>query len=239
MVLDMLGEVTSEILDRYVPEDAKPKDWDLKGFDTALMQQFGLKIDRDDSQLSSEMLTKSVSAGVKAIFDRQVQTLGSYLPDVQKMVLLQTIDTRWKEHLADIDFLKEGINLRAHAQKDPLIEYKKEAFAAFESLQSSIMAETIEKILKIQLMNPQEIEQQMTQRQFEGDDLDYYGGEDEAQNFSNHQPQQPDPQNVGFPSMQPRQQEMHMSRGESSEGAQKENRAERRRREKAERKRRR
>ena len=58
----------------------------------------------------------------------QKQTLGDFFTQIQKMVLLETIDVKWKEHLAQVDQLKEGISLRAYAQKDPLIEYKKEAF---------------------------------------------------------------------------------------------------------------
>ena len=78
--------------------------------------------------------------------------MGPVFEQVQKMILLQTIDQRWKEHLALIDHLKEGIGLRGYAQKDPLVEYKKEAFGAFENLNSLIQSETIEKIMKIQLV---------------------------------------------------------------------------------------
>ena len=67
------------------------------------------------------------------------------------MILLQAIDTKWKDHLKQIDNLKEGINLRAYAQKDPLIEYKKEAFGAFAAMNESIKTDALEKIFKIQI----------------------------------------------------------------------------------------
>ena len=69
------------------------------------------------------------------------------------MVLLQSIDHHWKEHLQVVDKLKEGINLRGYASKDPLIEYKKEAFNAFENLNNIIKADVVEKIMKVQLVN--------------------------------------------------------------------------------------
>ena len=68
------------------------------------------------------------------------------------MIMLNAIDQRWKEHLYTIDKVKEGINLRAYGQKDPLIEYKKEAFKAFEHLNNAIKTETIEKIMRVQLV---------------------------------------------------------------------------------------
>ncbi len=160
-VLDMLSEVTSDILDQYVPLDAKFDNWDLKGLNTATLQQFGFSIDEFVSShklFSAQELTDFISKKVKEIFERQKTQLGPIFEQIQKMILLQTIDQRWKEHLQLIDHLKEGIGLRGYAQKDPLIEYKKEAFTAFEQLNRVIKAEVIEKLLKIQLVveNPEE-----------------------------------------------------------------------------------
>lgn len=152
-ILDMLGDVTSVTLDTYVPESSKPEQWDFKGLNTALQHQFGFSVDFENLKpLDLENINKNVSAKVKEVFEKQKQSIGPFFDQVQKMVLLQTIDQRWKEHLALIDHLKEGIGLRGYAQKDPLIEYKKEAFIAFENLNSVIQSETIEKILKIQLV---------------------------------------------------------------------------------------
>ena len=80
------------------------------------------------------------------------------------MVLLQTIDARWKDHLQIIDHLKEGINLRAYAQKDPLVEYKQEGFRAFETMNQVIASEVIEKILKVRLVSPEETEEALRER---------------------------------------------------------------------------
>src|SRR5690606_7010886 len=97
--------------------------------------------------------TEVVSKGIKEAFERQKESMGPFFQQVQKMVLLQSIDHHWKEHLQIIDKLKEGINLRGYASKDPLIEYKKEAFTAFENLNNIIKADVIEKIMKVQLVS--------------------------------------------------------------------------------------
>lgn len=152
-ILDMLGDVVSVTLDAHVPEDGKTGQWDLKGLSAALQRQFGLTIDFDSQpQPALNDINNMVSQGVKTIYEKQKQTIGPLFEQVQKMIVLQTIDQRWKEHLALIDHLKEGIGLRGYAQKDPLIEYKKEAFMAFENLNNLIQSESIEKLMKIQLV---------------------------------------------------------------------------------------
>ncbi|MEZ0392253.1 MAG: preprotein translocase subunit SecA [Pseudobdellovibrionaceae bacterium] len=170
-VLDFMGDVTSNILDAHVPTDGKKEDWNLDALNTALTQQFGLKIEFSSfPNLDSEVITNAVSKAVKDIFDRQKQTLGQFFEQIQKMVLLQSIDQRWKEHLARIDRLKEGIGLRGYSGKDPVIEYKKEAFNAFGILNQQIKSDTIEKLLKVQLVAPDAAENM--QDMLKGPDLD-------------------------------------------------------------------
>ncbi len=152
-ILDFMGDVTSNILDTHVPTEGKREDWNLDGLNTALAQQFGIKIEFSSfPHLDAEIITDSVSKAVKSIYDRQKQGLGQFFEQIQKMVLLQSIDQRWKEHLARIDRLKEGIGLRGYSGKDPVIEYKKEAFNAFGTLNQQIKVDAIEKLLKVQIV---------------------------------------------------------------------------------------
>lgn len=151
-ILDFLGDTTSSLLDTHVPELGKKDDWNIEGLTSALAQQFGLRLDLGAVAATSEGVTNAVSAAVKEAYERQKSSMGPFFPQVQKMVLLQSIDHHWKEHLQIIDKLKEGINLRGYASKDPLIEYKKEAFNAFETLNNVIKADVIEKIFKVQLV---------------------------------------------------------------------------------------
>lgn len=153
LIREQLSDLVSRLLDTYVPEGAKKQDWNIEGLQVAVMQQFGAKIEfGDPAALTSEQVVEAVSSAVKSTFESQKAHLGPYLDQVQKMILLQAIDQRWKEHLQRIDRLRDWINLRAYAQKDPLIEYKGEAFKMFEEMNFLIKAETLEKLFKIQLV---------------------------------------------------------------------------------------
>ncbi|MEQ1723411.1 MAG: preprotein translocase subunit SecA, partial [Pseudobdellovibrio sp.] len=156
-LLDMLGDVVSVILDTHVPQDAKASDWNIEGLNMALMAQFGFSIDVNAS-MSLDKIQNEITVRVKQIFEHQKASMGQYFEQISKMIMLNAIDQRWKEHLYTIDKVKEGINLRAYGQKDPLIEYKKEAFKAFEYLSNIIKSDTIEKVMRVQLV-PDSMEQ--------------------------------------------------------------------------------
>ncbi len=228
-ILDFLGDATSDILDGFANPNVKTDQWNISGLNTALSAQFGVRIDEDKAKsLDADGLTDYISGTVKLAFDTQKESLGEYFDQVQKMVLLQTIDTRWKEHLALVDHLKEGINLRAYAQKDPLIEYKKEAFKAYDRLNEIIKAETIEKLMKIQLVEKNENLSEAMLGEQQLDELDYEGGDEPAQ-FSGQ-----------LPSRQSGSQKMQTNRGPGNDSGERTlNRAERRRQEKLAKKRRR
>jgi preprotein translocase subunit SecA len=154
--LDYLSDVTTGILENFASETQKKEFWNLEGLNGALQENFGIRIDFPAlDKLTPESITQIVSEAVKKTFDGQKEKLGQFYAYIQKMVLLQTIDQRWKEHLLRVDRLKEGINLRGYAQKDPVIEYKKEAFGAFEHLLQIIKSDSIERFVKIQIV-PQE-----------------------------------------------------------------------------------
>ena len=159
IIRDMLGEVTSQILDTHADERQRREEWNLDGLAVALNQQFGatLEISSEEAKtLTASGLTEKVKEAVNRVFENQKAHLGQFFPQVEKMVLLQSIDQRWKEHLQRVDQLREWINLRAYAQKDPLIEYKQEAFRMFQEMNFFVKSDTIEKLFKIQLvMNAQ------------------------------------------------------------------------------------
>lgn len=185
-VLDLLGSVTSDILDTYVNENSKVADWDLEGLSVALNKQFGIEIEfGGDKSPSSQEITDAVSTEVKETFDKQKAGLGEAFYQVGKMLYLQVIDGLWKDHLKSVDKLKEGINLRAYAQKDPLIEYKKEAFNAFQSILGLIQSEALEKIIKVKILRPEEVESM--RREFDDSEMDYAGADESSAGFSGEQ----------------------------------------------------
>ncbi|MCC7403344.1 MAG: preprotein translocase subunit SecA [Bdellovibrionales bacterium] len=235
-VLDFLGEVTSKILDSHAHSEVKVKDWDLEGMNTALRQQFGLTIQFPDLvNLTGDQITDLVSRAVKEVFDRQKASLGPYFEQISKMVLLQTIDQKWKEHLQMIDHLKEGINLRAYAQKDPLIEYKKEAFRAFEVMNHIVQSETIEKLLKVQIVAPEQAASEMQAQQeqaLEERDFDYAGADEGQTGFFGGKQGLPLARPPEAESASAEGQEMFLSRGPGPGSSHKPNRAQRRQLEK-------
>lgn len=184
-LLDMLGDVVSVILDTYIPSDAKPQDWNIEGMNNALMNQFGFKIEANSS-MPVEKIQDEISLKVKEIFKHQKESMGPYFEQISKMIMLTAIDQRWKEHLYTIDKVKEGINLRAYGQKDPLIEYKKEAFKAFEYLSNIIKTETVEKMMRVQLV-PEAVEEAVEKlKPHEADEVEmnYSAPSDSADSFS-------------------------------------------------------
>jgi preprotein translocase subunit SecA len=242
-VLDMLSEITSAILDAFVPVDAKRDDWDLDGLNTALQRQFGISLDGNLSNIgSSQEMTKALSDQIKAVYDRQKAELGNIFEQISRMLLLQTIDQRWKEHLELIDHLKEGIHLRGYAQKDPLIEYKKEAFDAFQNMNQVVREESIEKLLKIRLVDPERTREMLADHpEVDTDSLVYAGGEEGPSEYFERgpgsQPAAARGAGGGLPFAQPqRQQSMTFNMGDEGGGNSQLNREERRRAEKKQKK---
>ena len=184
-ILDMLGDVVSVLLDTHVPMDMKREEWNFDGLNNSLMTLFGFKLELGP-QSTSEYIQTEITKRVKAIFDHQKQSMGPFFEQISKMIMLNAIDQRWKEHLYTIDKVKEGINLRAYGQKDPLIEYKKEAFQAFEYLNNLIKTETVEKMMRVQLVseNAEEALEAMKPEEPELDELNYSAPSEPGEGFT-------------------------------------------------------
>jgi preprotein translocase subunit SecA len=164
IILDMLGEVVSDLLDQYVPMDTKAQDWNIDGLRAALLRHYGVELgELPRSEKAINQITETIKKRVKEQFDKQKSELGEFFTQLSKSILLQTIDQRWKEHLHYIDQLRDGINLRAYAQKDPLIEYKKEGFAAFQMMSAAIRFDAIEKIMRVRIVAPDETQAHLRQ----------------------------------------------------------------------------
>jgi preprotein translocase subunit SecA len=185
-ILDMLSDVTSGLLDTFIPEDGKRENWNLSGLVTNAQRLFGISLDAEQLQrMTATQITELIGVEVKRAYDRQKSEIGGFFEQLARMLLLQTIDQRWKEHLERIDRLKEGIHLRAHAQLDPLIEYKKEAFKTFEEVNRWIKEETLEKLLKIKLVSQDRAREVLEERQeLNESGLSYAGADENPAAFS-------------------------------------------------------
>ena len=130
--LNFLSDVTSYLLDLHVGVKTKKEDWGLTLLTLTLQKQLGVHVELKGDIQDAKQVDDIVSAAVKSAYDKKKEELKEHFLPVLKLVVLQTLDQRWQEHLENIDRVREGIYLRAHGQKDPLVEYKKEAFSLFE-----------------------------------------------------------------------------------------------------------
>jgi len=134
--------------DTYIDEDKEPNEWDIDAFEKEILAQFGLdlKIGLGEKYrtLPYEELKTRTSNYILDFYEAKEKALGSeYMRKMEQYIMLEQTDSQWKDHLKNIDHLKEGIGLRGYAQKDPLIEYKKESFDLFEELQNRIEEDVV------------------------------------------------------------------------------------------------
>jgi len=152
MFLDSLGDFMSHHLDQLVNADIKKEDWDFEALAHFFRRVFNLEFSFQDKQsLTLEAVNERVQTEVKKCFEDKKEELKENFEPVIQFLFLQTIDSYWREHLENVDRLREGIQLRSFAQKDPLVEYKKESFHMFEALNLSVAGEVVEKFFKIQV----------------------------------------------------------------------------------------
>jgi preprotein translocase subunit SecA len=154
-IKEMMGEVTSDLLDLYADENVKRQDWDLSALAIAFEKQFGIEILFEDKITSEDLLNK-VKSTIQQKYEEQKRIMGELFDDIQRSLLLGAIDHYWKEHLYRVDRIRESVNLKAYAQKDPLMEYRKETFQAFEEMNQRVRADVVEKFMKLKVVMEQQ-----------------------------------------------------------------------------------
>jgi len=160
--LEMLEDTAAFKVEQHIVEGMEPEDWDLKGLTDSLLHSFLINVnfaDADLEELTSENLNHRVQEIVKRAFELKCEEFGEERKNfLMQHILLRVIDEHWREHLYALDHLKSGINFRAYGQKDPLIEYKKEAFAAFIEMMDKIKEEATSLFFKAQFIDENEID---------------------------------------------------------------------------------
>ena len=149
-IYDMMESLLDDLLSIHCPEDKHPEEWDLKSLKDALYGQFSIY---PEIELSGfDELREKLLEEIHRAHERKEQEIGTetfrYL---ERMIMLQVLDTQWKDHLLSMDHLKEGVGLRGYGQRDPLIEYKKEAFDIFADLSDRVASEVVSRLMKIQI----------------------------------------------------------------------------------------
>jgi preprotein translocase subunit SecA len=154
-IQEWIEELTAGIVETYVAKDAHPEDWDVAGLTEGLHRQFDLRLAPAEYKeaTSAEGVAELVTAAVAARYRQREEELGSELLRVlERREMLIVIDAQWKDHLLSIDHLKEGIGLRGYGQRDPLTEYKREAFDLFQDMVERIKTSVIERLFKVQIV---------------------------------------------------------------------------------------
>lgn len=214
---EMMGEVTSNILDTYSPEGSRRDEWNLEGMNNHLQKVFGARIDNLEDLGHMDAVVEAVTGLVKSQYESQEKMLGHLFDDVKQKILLQTIDTKWKDHLLSMDHLKDGINLRSFAQKDPLIEYKKEAYSMFQSFHYSIREEALELIFKIRLGIQDENGNMIPISELDQEQLNENFGFDEEFDSSGLEMGRDEVMSTGGPEPEPQQENFQFNRGQQED----------------------
>jgi preprotein translocase subunit SecA len=151
-IFEMIEDVVDELLFVYCPED-RYEEWDNAGLAVALEGSFSIKPSLNAFKGIDDLKRLIISSLQDAYEKKEVESGAEIMRYLEKMILLQVIDAQWKDHLLNIDHLKEGIGLRGYAQKDPLVEYKKEAFELFAEMSDRIKSEALMRLYKIQVVH--------------------------------------------------------------------------------------
>jgi len=166
-VLDMCDALIEEIAEAHADSEVDAAQWDWKAIDDAFFKQFkfrpGFNAQTEVAGKpvqSADDLIEIASERVHQLYDqREAEFTEPVMRQIEKIVMLQTLDSLWKDHLLAMDHLKEGIGLRGYAQVNPLVEYQKEGFTMFEALMAVMQQDVVEKVYSVQVQRQQDVEQ--------------------------------------------------------------------------------
>ncbi len=168
MVLDMIDEVITSIVENEIPVQI-PTDFDASTLNEIVRARFNMPFDfsvhcqgLSDQEGVGQLLYDHVSQYYR---QREQENSQSIMRRIETIILLQTLDSLWKDHLLSMDHLKEGIGLRAHGQKDPVLEYKKEGFLLFKNMMHRFSEEVVEKVFRVQVSTEESVERAQSKTQ--------------------------------------------------------------------------
>lgn len=163
-IISMRRGVINDVISLYVPPNSIDEQWNISGLEQALRDEFSLDLDvrawlEADDNLHEESLRERIIDSAEAACQEKEATVGTELMrHFEKAIMLQTLDTQWKEHLSQMDYLRQGINLRGYAQKDPKQEYKREAFQLFTAMLDTLKHDVISLISRVKVRAQEDVE---------------------------------------------------------------------------------
>ena len=196
-VVSMRDNVINDTISNYIPPNSIDEQWDISGLENALREEYALDLDisgwlENDDSLHEETLRERIVEEAEKAYQAKEASVGDELMrHFEKAVMLQTLDSQWKEHLAQMDYLRTGINLRGYAQKDPKQEYKRESFSLFTTMLDNIKHEVIRILSRVQIRDPEDVDAVNEQRR-QSDDVEYQ--HDSAQQMGQEEAEPETPQ---------------------------------------------
>ena len=165
---DMRHQVIDDLVDEHMPPKSYSEQWDMDGLQTALRDKMGLDLPTpawgEEDGVDQEVVRERVAEASDALMaQKEEQFGGDTLRSLEKQVLLETIDRKWREHLLTLDHLRSAVRFRGYAQKDPLNEYKAEGFVLFETMLNSLREDVTQYLARVRPLTEQE-QQQMLQQ---------------------------------------------------------------------------
>ncbi len=163
VILDMIEDIAYDTVEAFAPEKTPIKSWDIEGLGNEIRRLFNTQLSLDQAvadNYSIDQTADLIFSAAKEHYQAKEALIGpEQMRQLERFIILQTVDARWKEHLLAMDHLKEGIGLRGYAQQDPLRIYKKEGFDMFQGLTDRIKEEVVDILFKIQLVSPSQMEE--------------------------------------------------------------------------------
>ncbi|MDY0263034.1 MAG: preprotein translocase subunit SecA [Syntrophotalea acetylenica] len=180
----IVDEMVEDIVATFCPEKTNPEDWNWTSLNEDFYSQFNMMpnpVDVSARNLTPALLVEQLKQQVhQRLREREEEFSMPVMLHLMKVLLLQTIDSQWKDHLLSIDHLKEGIGLRGYAQRNPKEEYKREAYELFLQMMGRIRQEVVQKLFRVQLAREQDVERMETRQRRQQVMFNRAGGEPEA-----------------------------------------------------------
>jgi len=198
VIISIREDVVSTLVSNYVTPGTLEEQWDIEGLVLSLEEETGKKFDiqqwlDDDDQLNEYILPEKINAELAKIYKEKEKLIGEEeLRRFEKYVLLQVLDSHWKEHLSAMDYLRQSINLRAMAQKNPKQEYKRESFEMFSEMLVQIKQEVMSTLSRVEIRSQEEIDELERQQQMPTD-MQYEHAEASLQNETEQAPEENQP----------------------------------------------
>ena len=166
-IQELITTIVDWIMENHTHKDKSPEDWDVEGFKKAFGAQFGFDFEElgvDWDTINHEELREKTLKTLIDIYDEKEKIVGEeQMREFERVIMLQIIDSQWKDHLLGMDYLKEGIGLRGYGQRDPLVEYKKESFDMYQAMMDRIEDEIIRYLYLLRPIQEEELPQRKEQ----------------------------------------------------------------------------